>query len=157
MLVEATLDHFESFYILKCERTNIEWTGFSQAPSQDYFYKWYIKQLCSTKRSIYFLLVDNNLAGYCYLDTIDEYTVEIAYGISELYSGKGKGTELIAAIIDVLGERGIRSVVAWVSEANIGSSKILLKNSFIKKSQSEYRQLPLKMNASLFYLWQRKI
>ena len=102
-------------------------------------------------------MVDNNLAGYCYLDTIDEYTVEIAYGISELYSGKGKGTELIAAIIDVLGERGIRSVVAWVSEANVGSSKILLKNSFIKKSQSEYRQLPLKMNASLFYLWQRKI
>ena len=41
MLVEATLDHFESFYVLKCERTNIEWTGFSQAPSKDHFYKWY--------------------------------------------------------------------------------------------------------------------
>lgn len=38
MLVEATLDHFESFYVLKCERTNIEWTGFSQAPSKDHFY-----------------------------------------------------------------------------------------------------------------------
>ncbi|MFK1915184.1 GNAT family N-acetyltransferase [Bacteroides fragilis] len=104
-----------------------------------------------------FFLIDNNLAGYCYLDTIDEYTVEIAYGISELYSGKGKGTELIAAIIDVLGKRGVRSVVAWVSEANIGSSKILLKNGFIKKSQSEYRQLPLIRNAALFYLWQREI
>lgn len=157
MLVEATLDHFESFYVLKCERTNIEWTGFSQAPSKDHFYKWYIKQLRSTKRNIYFFLIDNNLAGYCYLDTIDEYTVEIAYGISELYSGKGKGTELIAAIIDVLGKRGVRSVVAWVSEANIGSSKILLKNGFIKKSQSEYRQLPLIRNAALFYLWQREV
>lgn len=45
---------------------------------------------------------------------------------------KGKVHELIAAIIDVLGKRGVRSVVAWVSEANIGSSKILLKNGFIK-------------------------
>lgn len=109
------------------------------------------------RNGTFIFLIDNNLAGYCYLDTIDEYTVEIAYGISELYSGKGKGTELIAAIIDVLGKRGVRSVVAWVSEANIGSSKILLKNGFIKKSQSEYRQLPLIRNAALFYLWQREI
>lgn len=157
VLIKATFEHFESFYSMKCEPNNIKWSGFLEPPDRKQLKDWYKKQLDSANRTIYYLNSDDKIYAYCYLDKIDDNTIEIAYGVSEIFSGKGKGTELISQIIKKLRLLNAINVIAWVSEKNIGSSKILMKNGFIRTQQSEVRELPLIRNASIFYLWRKEL
>jgi len=46
-------EDFEDFYILRCDKENIYWTGHDKEPNKDSLYEWYTEQLRRNDRMIF--------------------------------------------------------------------------------------------------------
>ena len=88
---KATPRDFEFYYSLKCEKTAVYWGGFDKAPQYDvlssHFHKLISGQICN--RTFYIAEDDQQSVGYLQLSRNNEAEIEIGYGVSERFSGKG--------------------------------------------------------------------
>lgn len=89
MLEFAKLDDFEDFYKMRCEDSNIEWSGHEQCPDYKYLLKWYQCELKRTDRQIYLYHVNNHIVGYLYLDCLNNDEYEVSYSVAESYRRGG--------------------------------------------------------------------
>lgn len=71
----ATLKEFEALYLIKCDKANIQWGGFSEAPNTERFYEWFKAQLELDKRTIYLVYDHNSPCAFFYIDKVDEKTM----------------------------------------------------------------------------------
>ena len=156
-LRKATISEFEDLYLLRCENTNIKWTGHTEAPSKDGLKEWYIKALSNPKRDIYLYWDNDNCLGYLYVDVVNDDEREIAYGISEKQQGKGYASSMISDCIQLLQEAGIKVVKAAISDANAASEHVATRNGLFKTEEYYYSELPLICGKSKFYIWKRNI
>ncbi len=64
--------------------------------------------------------------------------IEIGYGTYEEFQNKGFMTEMVSGIIDWASTQpNVKSVIAATEKSNIASSKVLVKNKFIKTSETD--------------------
>ena len=157
LLRKASLNEFDALYLLRCENTNIRWTGHDVAPNRASLYDWFKKMLNNPNRDIYLYWKDEICIGYLYVDVLDENDREIAYGISEHQQGKGYASSMIDDCIKLLREQGVTHLKAAISDANIASENVALKNGFIKSEEYYYSELPLICDRSKFFIWKRSI
>ena len=70
----AAPEDFEFFYQLKCEPSNIFWTGFDTPPERTSFQKWYERIIQNqgekTNRKIYIIMDDNTPVGHIYIHQV---------------------------------------------------------------------------------------
>lgn len=153
-LRKAILPDFEVLYQLRCEDTNVRWTGHKEAPNKDNFQDWFIKTLNNPTRDIYLYWEDNICIGYLYVDTIASKQYEIAYGISECYQGKGYATLMIAECLRQIEKmEGVKSVAAYISEHNKASQRVAQHNKFKKTEECYFADLPLMNGQQKFQKW----
>lgn len=153
-LKKALLSDFESFYSLKCEISNIRWTGHSVAPDKDNLYGWFKKALNNPNRIIYLFWNEKVCLGYLYVDFISETEREMAYGISETQQGKGYASLMIADCLELLRNEGVNKAVAYISEKNIASQHVAKKNGLKKTNEHYFSELPLHGGESKFEKWE---
>lgn len=156
-LRKAKFSDFESFYSLRSEDTNIRWAGHREAPVKENLEKWFTKALENPKRDIYLYWDGNECLGYLYVDVVDDKEREIAYGVSQYHQGKGYASSMIMDCIQILRKEGVRAVRAAISESNVASEHVAIKNGLEKTDEFYYSNLPLICGKSKFYIWERTI
>jgi len=150
----AAAGDFDGFYRLRCQASNIAWTGHTSEPEYGSLSHWYEKQLRSVTRTIYVLTERFRVVGYLYADVHSSEEVEIGYGIDEELSGCGLGTKMIGLYTQIAASQGFRHVFALVAEINLASQKCLLRNGFTLRGFGDIRQLPVFGVSADFYKWQ---
>lgn len=152
-----SLSDYEVLYMLRCEDTNIRWTGHNSPPDKDCMKEWFLKTLDNPNREIYLYWKDDVCLGYLYVDVISHEEREIAYGISEHYQGKGYASSMINDCIILLKDKGIKVVRAAISESNVASEHVAAQNGMQKSDEFYYSELPLICGKSKFYIWKRTV
>ena len=156
-LRKAKLSDFESLYSLRCEDTNIKWTGHQETPVKENLEKWFAKALENPRRNIYLYWDGNECLGYLYVDVVDNKEREIAYGVSQYHQGKGYASSMIMDCFHILRKEGVEKVRAAISESNVASERVAIKNGLEKTDVFYYSELPLICGKSKFYIWKRTI
>lgn len=138
----AEITDFEDFYKLKSEPGNIFWSGFTEAPDYDGFKDLYKQWLTREDRTIIFLYINDDIAGYVTISFCDvDNTVETAHGVLKDFSGRGLGKELIRYAVDYaqLEIPEADNIIGWIAESNIGSIKNVLVNGYTTTEEFEFR------------------
>ncbi len=148
----ANEEDYEGYYQIKSDETNVFWGGWATAPNYDAFKKVFMSRISDSQRREYVCIIDEQIVGYLAVVILDS-KVEISYGVKSSYSGQGIATSLIGFAV---GEFTDKTIIAWVSEKNIGSQKCLLKNGFLKSEENERRFLQLDKDEHVFFKWERK-
>ena len=155
----ATYEDFEDFYRIKCDKANIAWGGFMQAPDKSKFHEWYTKQLVSNSRRIYLIYEGEICCAYFYIDKIDNQTYEAASsGVLSKYMNRGIGTFALSVRvleIEKICKKGM--IISWMSDKNIASYKRFEKLGFVRTDEFEIRNLPLLGGEHKFYKWVKNI
>lgn len=149
---EASELDYDGYYQIKSDEKNVFWGGWATAPNYETFKNVFISRISDTQRREYVCIIDGQIVGYLAAVILDS-KIEISYGIRSIYSGQGIATALIGFAVDEFTDK---TIIAWVSEQNIGSQKCLLKNGFIKSEDFEKRSLQLDKEEHVFCKWERK-
>ena len=154
----AEKEDFEEFYRIKCDRLNIEYSGFTECPNRDHLSKWFSEQLHSHYRKIYLVLDSQIVCAFFYLDKINDITYEFsASGVLSQYRGKGIGAYTVEASLDIAASLGATSCISLISEENIASYKRFMNAGFVRTDEYEMRNLPLLGGLHKFYKWIKEI
>lgn len=135
---QATLNDFDFYYQLKCEKSSVYWSGFSGIPDRNQLYAFW-KHLIDGKivgRKIYILSVNLSPVGYIQV-VEDNGRFELSMGIAENDRGKGYGNLIIQKAIELNGLR--HTYYCYIREDNDTSIKSFKKNGF-KKTGFSYKQ-----------------
>ena len=136
-IIEANLDFFDFFYDIKSEEDNIYWSGHEEKPKYNALKKWYQEQLENKNRIIFKIHSEAKSVGYLYFDLDHEKSlIEFSYAISNQYSDLGFGTASVREAITFSYKNFLNyRIIAFVAEENIGSHRIMQKNSFLKTNK----------------------
>ncbi|POC28647.1 N-acetyltransferase [Vibrio vulnificus] len=140
-LVLADKSDFTFYHAIKSESQSIYWSGFSSAPDRTRLLEHYTTMLNNENRDIYIFKEHDVRIGYFCVDKDRlNNTVEISYGVSAQYAGRG-----LAKIMIKLGLEHIEPMftmqVAWIAESNIASVKTATALGFRATDECEHRQL----------------
>ena len=121
----AAPEDFEFFYQLKCEPSNIFWTGFDTPPERTSFQKWYERIIQNqgekTNRKIYIIMDDNPPVGHIYIEPSGSDVFDIPMAISEKYWGHGYGKAAARLALEEARSLGFHHYVGKIREDNIAS------------------------------------
>lgn len=137
------IDDFEVFYKLKCENENIYWSNNMQRPQKEKYHRWFEEQLLRQDRIIFSIREENTneFIGYFLLDFMDEKKeiIELTYAISNKFTNRGFGKELIKIAFKYCGQNFTNSKVmrGWVLEHNIRSQRCFLNNGWKMKDATK--------------------
>lgn len=155
---KATLKEFEDLYLIKCDKANIQWGGFSEAPNKDRFYEWYKTQLKSDKRTIYLVYAPDNPCAFFYIDKVNDMTYELSSsGVLSQYAKKGIGSYTVCVRLEIIRDLGGKKCVTWIAEDNIASYKRFIKEGFTRTEEYKIRNLPLLGGEHKFYKWIKEL
>lgn len=122
----AVLDDFEFFYKLKCEETNIYWTGHRGKPDRENLFSFFKNVVDNTKkkeeRKIYIIENDEDKVGHLYIIPRGEY-FELATAICQKYQGRGYAKKAIALGLDQGKQMGYQKMKDAIREDNTASLK----------------------------------
>ena len=83
---------------------------------------------------------ENKMVGdLCFVgEPNDDGEIEIGYGTYESFKGKGFMTEAVGSMIGWAKEQsGVKAIIASTDKSNVASYSVLVKNNFIKTSETE--------------------
>lgn len=149
---KATALDYDGYYQIKSDENNVFWGGWTSAPDYEAFKNVFFSRISNPQRREYVCIIDGQISGYLAAVILDS-KVEISYGVKSSFSGQGIATALIGFAV---GEFTDKTIIAWVSEKNIGSQKCLLKNGFLKSEELERKSLQLDKDEHVFCKWERK-
>lgn len=148
----ANVNDYDGYYHVKSDEKNVFWGGWTTAPDYETFKNVFMSRVSDSQRREFVCIIDGQIVGYL-AAVLHDSEVEISYGVKSFFSGQGIATSLIGFAISEFTDK---TLIAWVSEKNIGSQKCLLKNGFLKSEEHERRFLQLDKDEHVFYKWERK-
>ena len=124
----ATLDDFEFFYNLKCEPSNVYWTGHGEKPNRESLYTFFSKAVENAQkkdtRKIFIVENENDKVGHLYIiPANDGNSFELAPAISEKYCGRGYARQVIEQGLELGRRYGYKRLFTSIREDNIASIK----------------------------------
>jgi RimJ/RimL family protein N-acetyltransferase len=140
----ATPQDFDFYYELRCDESNIQWTGHNSVPDKEGLRKWYLENI--NKEGRYFFLFFENgsfsdIIGYLYMDVVGEKndTIDTGHGVHSRHSGKGYGTKIIKFALEYATDNllFINYFQGWIASDNVGSIKNVLKNGYYKTDETK--------------------
>lgn len=126
----AELDDFNFFYHLKCELSNIMWSGHAEAPDYEnlkhFFTDCIQHQAEEDARKIYLVLHDTTPVGHLYLipqlrPAHGKRTFELSTAISESYWRRGYAKEAIRLGLELGRQQGFTEMCTSIREDNLAS------------------------------------
>lgn len=133
----ATIDDFEAYYKIKCQKSDITWTGpFAGPPAKDGLMKSFLCRIDSgAEKQLFMIDDDGTVKGYVVF-TISEDEVELGYSVYELYQKQGVGKAAMELAVKKALE--IRpQVFVQIRDDNIPSQKCCISVGF-KRTESSY-------------------
>lgn len=96
----ATLNDFDFFYGLKCEESNIDWTGHGEKPKREDLYRFFKKAVenadAPEARKIFIVENEDAPVGHLYLiPNPEDNSFELAPAVLEKHRGKGYAKMII--------------------------------------------------------------
>ena len=127
----ATMEDFEFFYELKCEESNIFWTGHGEKPQRENIYNFYKNAIANADkqeaRKIIIVESDGVPVGHLYLiPDLENNCFDLAPAISEKYRGKGYAKMAYEQGLKLGREYGFAKMRGSVREDNTASIKLLV-------------------------------
>lgn len=125
----AELKDFDFFYDLKCEDSNVFWTGHGEKPKRENLLSFFIKAIENADRSdarkIYIVEDDGMRVGHLYItpENSGGGYFELATAISERYWGRGYARKAIALGLEKGKKLGFHKMRDCIREDNIASMK----------------------------------
>jgi len=131
----AGLDDFHEYSMYKEFYNHFEFSEFKSILESTEYLKKMINRSESTKQQFWFIqeIQSKKVIGSFGLHSLDEYrgSVEIGYGLSPIYWGKGYFQESVNVVLDyIFNDLHLHRVVARTSESNQASIKGLEKVGF---------------------------
>lgn len=140
-LVLADQSDFAFYHAIKSENRSIYWAGFNAAPDRTRLLEHYTEMLKNKNRVFYILKGNQVRMGYfCGDKDRLNNTVEISYGVSAQYAGRGLAKVMIKLGLEQI-EPIFTTQVAWIAESNIASVKTATALGFRGADECEYRRL----------------
>ena len=147
LIVPVSADDFEFYYLMKCEKENIYWSGFKSAPDKEKLHTWFMQKVDQFKvkdsYKLYIMLatIDQNYTKVGYLSLYPSCNCkdccEISIGVSSSYTGKGIGTKAIRRAIEESAKLGYRKIFAYIRKDNGRSQAAFTKAGFILTEKSK--------------------
>ena len=121
------IEDFPFFYDLKCQESNIFWTGHDEKPDRENLYRFFRGAVEHAgerqSRKIYIVEADGTKVGHLYLIPEADGCFELAIAISEAVWGRGYGKRAIALGLEEGKRLGFRKMTGSVREDNGASMK----------------------------------
>jgi RimJ/RimL family protein N-acetyltransferase len=158
-IIPATIDHFEEYYHIRSEISNLYWLGYTSPPDREKFYELFKSRLTLENRKILLIEVNETLVGSLTAD-IREADVYIGYSIKESFRGKGYGHQALGLLLTEIQQHQlfpnlkIQGIKAWISQSNLYSHHTALKSGFVKTTVSEYRMWHGKKEQYFIYAYE---
>lgn len=159
-LRKAELSDFDSYYTIKCGKSDIYWNGFETPPARDRLYASFIGRLEDRPDQpgcmVLYLICgpSGQVVGYTQFSYNEDGT-EFAFSILAEHQGKGYGTQAVAAAVK---KTGTGCLYARIREDNAPSRRCFEKNGFVKDpSYFEDHYFPQDKKTFLYERFVRKI
>ena len=123
-LMKAQPDDFLSYYQLKCDISNIFWSGHATPPDWRHLSEWYACQFQpGGMREVFIARMNSQVVGYAYLDDKRAH-IESTIGVAASQSNRTVGRRLLTSLLNLLRDRReARPVQAWIFPENTASVK----------------------------------
>lgn len=156
---EATLEDFESYYRIKCQKDAILWSGFSTAPNKEKLLVHYKEKIINNPNTyLFYLWNDYEIIGSLQGSRVDADIVEIgASNVFQKFQGLGYVQDLTSLFIQQMKKLGYKKAICWVSDRNKPSEYNTKINKFVKTEDFEDRSLPLLGGKHRFYKWEKQL
>jgi len=148
---------FGFIYELYCEKSQIYWSGHSEAPKKEILFEWFQDLLISRclGRISYIISNKNMDIGLCRL-VIDSNNKNVCSGcpisVSENYRNRGYGTKALSLLISEARTKfDIRYMYDWILDTNEASKRIYTRNGFSKTGNVRDQFIPLEGNSISMY------
>lgn len=118
----ASADDFLSYFQLKCDVSNIFWSGHDSPPEWRHLSEWYAGHIRpESRREIFIAEMNGQIVGYGYLDDKDDH-LESTIGVAASQSSRSVGRRILVRLLDILRARSeTRPVEAWIFPENVAS------------------------------------
>ena len=137
-LKKAVMNDFDFYYKLKCERSSIYWSGFSQEPEYNCLFCFWKEVINNSIESRKIFILFNNKVPIGYIQiVVEDLKIGLSMGIIESERGKGYGREIIKLALNELGLQ--KEYYCYIREDNIFSIKSFEANGF-NKTDNIYTQ-----------------
>ncbi|MCU6753622.1 GNAT family N-acetyltransferase [Bovifimicola ammoniilytica] len=128
---------FKEYYAIRCEKSNIYWSGYHNPPDYDIMKKCYSQRTEKDRFSeigdkrVYFIRenINNQVVGFIQLSIMAD-GIEMGYGIKEKFQGNHYATEAIKLAIEEA-QNISDNIYVKIRENNVASQKAVLNNNFI--------------------------
>lgn len=124
---KAALDDFEFFYGMKCEESNIFWTGHGEKPEKNNLFSFFKKTIENGEnkesRKIYIIEDDGVKVGHLYIIPDGKKVFDLASAVSAQYQGKGYAKKAISLGLEEGKKLGYTKMIGSIREDNIASMK----------------------------------
>lgn len=147
----AAPEDFEFFYQLKCEPSNIFWTGFDKPPEKEHLRAWFAdmisRQADRSSRKIYMILDHDSvphpqMVGYVYLDPVAADSCETSIAVSEQFWGRHYAQTAWSLVEKGAKQMGFRQIIAFIREDNIASIKMHTACGAVMTNDFEMAYIP---------------
>ncbi len=156
-LVSATIEEYDFYYNLKCEESNIYWTGHDKKPDYNSFKNWYVDNVLSKKLSFYIIKWrDVNVGAIYYNMVSNDFCNYLGLAITEKVQGKGIATLAVTKFIEHI--RMIypdcTKIGFYIREDNTVSQNIHKKLGCVKTGETEELYLASEKKNIIMDYWQ---
>jgi len=143
-LVPGNINDFEFYYSLKCEQSNIIWSGFIGKPEREKLLSWY-KNNVLDKMCEFFIIKYNNIdVGALYFKFNSTEICEfLGIGISEKYQGKGIAVFALKRFIEYIVNNYpfCKIITTLIREDNLKSQQAFKRAGFSFSGKIEDKYL----------------
>ena len=130
---------FGALWRLKCEASNVYWSGHDSPPARENFAAWY--ETLPAGREILLAECDGDVVGYLYVDAVDAVdegrAKEVSIGVGEAYRGRAFAQAMLEALVS---DRAVE-FRAWIFEDNEPSIKAFERAGFVRDDNVSPRLL----------------
>ncbi|MBR3171048.1 MAG: GNAT family N-acetyltransferase [Lachnospiraceae bacterium] len=147
---------FDFYYELKCEPSSIYWSGFASAPDREKLYVHFMRFVKNNfpDRDFYILEDQGVPTGYLQLTHNNATEIEIGYGVSEKYRGRGYGYCILDQAKQIVAKmNGCINLIGYVRDDNYSSKKCFEKNGFFRNGTYVKRYFALDSSDAKMYLY----
>jgi hypothetical protein len=153
----ASSELFDNYFSLKCDLTDIYWSGHLSKPDKEELRRWWLNQISSTTRVIILFYFIESIIGYLYIDTDNKNAFEISYGVKNSHAKRRFGTAMVKFSKIYIANKIQHSFIlnAWISDLNLSSIKCVERNMFRKTSRTQIRVI--NNSNHVFHLYEKEV
>lgn len=134
----GNIEDYEFYYDLKCEESNIYWSGYKYKPTYEKLKQWYIDKVINNGIEFRFIEYNNVKVGALYYKLEDSICKYLGLAVSEKFSGNGIAKATVEKFINEIKNLNCKKIQFFIRTDNLASIKIHEKLGCKRSGHTEY-------------------